>query len=60
MWIPHILGKIRARFVDIDKIHKFSVDVWVVEGFVAHENVIKVGTLLLESKKFGHFCLALR
>ena len=54
--VPNFLREVRCSLIDIDKLDKFGIEMWVTEGTVRHERVIEMLWLLWVLFQFMKFC----
>ena len=56
MWIPNVFWKVRFSFVDVDKLDKFGIEMWITERAVGHERIIEVLRLIRVSFQSVKLC----
>jgi len=47
--VPNVFWEVRCPFVDVDKLDKFGIEMWITERAVGHEGIIEVLRLILVS-----------
>src|SRR6266852_3058026 len=60
MGVPNFLREVLCSLIDIDKLDKFGIEMWVTERTVRHERVIEVlwlMSVLFQYMKLGKFGL---
>lgn len=61
MRVPNVFWEVRHPFVDVDKLDKLGIEMWITERAVGHEGIIEVLRLILVSFQSVKSCkLSLR
>jgi len=54
--VPNVFWEVRRPFVDVDKLDKFGIEMWITERAVGHERIIEVLRLILVSLQGVKLC----
>jgi hypothetical protein len=54
--VPKFFWKVRCPFIDVDKLDKFGIEMWIAERAVGHERVIEMLRLILISFQSVKLC----
>lgn len=46
MRVPNFFWEVRSPFIDVDKLDKFRIEVWITERAIGHERIIEVLRLI--------------